>query len=86
MQASTATTSSTTTMDTSTITTLPTLITLVECDFSDGSCFSNDEGIVNVTDGSQFGNDIDQNSSEPPRGPVSDATSVCKFVRLYYDV
>ncbi|CAF4078260.1 unnamed protein product [Adineta steineri] len=72
-------TTTTATTHTTTTTSSPDLITLFECDFSNKSCLVSGAEFVNITDGSLFADAIAQNSSEPPKGPVSSAASVCTY-------
>ncbi|CAF4261054.1 unnamed protein product, partial [Adineta steineri] len=62
---------STTTSTTTTITTTEPLIPIFTCDFSDNSCFQDNQVII--TNGASF---TSSDLSQPPRAPLSDAASV----------
>ncbi|CAF1119724.1 unnamed protein product [Adineta steineri] len=64
---------STTTSTTTTITTTEPLIPIFTCDFSDNSCFQDNQLII--TNGASF---TSSGLSQPPRAPLSDAASVIK--------
>ncbi|CAF0782286.1 unnamed protein product [Adineta steineri] len=72
-------TTATATTHTTTATSSPNLITLHVCDFFNKSCLVSGVEYVTITDGSLFADAIAQNSSEPPKGPVSSAASVCTY-------
>ncbi|CAF0782322.1 unnamed protein product [Adineta steineri] len=71
----TTTASSTSTTSTS----LPDPITVDVCDFSNKSCLISGDEYVTITDGRKFAEDIDGDITQPPKGPVSSAASVCTY-------
>ncbi|CAF3831681.1 unnamed protein product, partial [Adineta steineri] len=62
---------STTTSTTTTVTTTEPLIPIFSCDFSDNSCFQDNQ--LTITNGASF---TFSDLSQPPRVPLSDATSI----------
>ncbi|CAF1283188.1 unnamed protein product [Adineta steineri] len=64
---------STTTSTTTTITTTEPPILIFTCDFSDNLCFQDNQ--LTITNGAQFNS---SDLSQPPRAPLSDATSISK--------
>ncbi|CAF0729315.1 unnamed protein product [Adineta steineri] len=77
-----ATTAATT--HTTTTTSSPNLITLNVCDFSNISCIVSGGENVDITDGRKFAEDINRDITQPPKGPVSSAASVCTYGLVHF--